>query len=432
LRAPWTATLFGLAIWLVAAVLLGVWFGAVAWWLVAALGIYLGYVLRQAYRIERALRSGAWPQWDATKGLWAEMFGRITNLRKKSRRRKKRYNQLLREIRESTGALADAGVLLNPEGEIVWFNRAATALLGLDRKRDRGQRIENLLRGPEFAKYLNAPTSEGVLIAGVLANTDRLMVQIIPYGQQQSLLIARDVTRQELLEKTRRDFVANASHELRSPLTVIAGYLDALQESGELPADWQSPVHEMQRQTERMTGILSDLLELSRLESARGEAGDTLVDVPALVERIVTARTRPNGPQLEIDSCAEAGLLGSEAEIYSIFDNLIGNALRFTPVDGRVTVSWLEDHGDGLFVVRDTGIGIPAEFLSRLTERFFRVDAGRSRDTGGTGLGLAIVKHALQRHGGELLVSSEVGEGAEFTCRFPARRLAHRGLICQV
>ncbi len=426
MREPWGSTLLRLLAWIGAAALLGLWFGGLAWWLVGALAIYLGYVLRQTYRIERALRSGSWPQWDVTTGLWAEMAGRLSALRRKSRRRKKRYNQLLREIRESTGALADAGVLLNPEHEIVWFNRAAIDLLGLDRKTDLGQRIDNLLRAPEFARYLCAPTPEPISIPGVLRATDRLSVQIIPYGRKQSLLIARDVTRQQLLERTRKDFVANASHELRSPLTVIAGYLDTLQDADEVPEQWRRPLAEMQRQTGRMTRILEDLIELSRMESAIGEADESYVDVRGLLERIVATRTSGDCAALQMDISADAGLLGSEAEIYSIFDNLIANALRFTPVDGTVRVAWRVDDTGANFVVSDTGIGIAEEFIPRVTERFFRLDPGRSRESGGTGLGLAIVKHALQRHGGELAISSRLGEGAEFICRFPLQRLAHR------
>ena len=426
MREPWGSTLLRLLAWVGAAALLGLWFGGLAWWLAGALAIYLGYVLRQTYRIERALRSGSWPRWDVTTGLWAEMFGRMSALRRKSRRRKKRYNQLLREIRESTGALADAGVLLNPEHEIVWFNRAAIDLLGLDRKTDLGQRIENLLRAPEFASYLRAPTPEPISIPGVLRATDRLSVQIIPYGRKQSLLIARDVTRQKLIERTRKDFVANASHELRSPLTVIAGYLDTLQDADEVPEHWRRPLAEMQRQTGRMTRILEDLLELSRLESSIGEAEESYVDVRGLLERIVATRTTDDCAALQMDISADAGLLGREAEIYSIFDNLIANALRFTPVNGTIKVTWSVDDTGASFIVSDTGIGIAEEFIPRITERFFRVDPGRSRESGGTGLGLAIVKHALQRHDGELAISSRLGEGTEFICRFPPPRLAHR------
>lgn len=426
MREPWGSTLFGLAVWVGIAAALGWWFGGLAWWLAGALATYLGYVLRQIYRFERALRSGNWPKWHGTAGLWAEMFEGMTALRRKSRRRKKRYNRLLREIRESTGALADAGVLLNPENEIVWFNRAATILLGLDRNTDLGKHIGNFLRSADFSSYLKGPTVEPILIPGVLRENDRLSVQIIPYGGRQSLLIARDVTRQELVERTRQDFVANASHELRSPLTVIAGYLESLQEADELPEHWLRPIADMQRQSERMTNVVKDLIELSRLESALGEAEESYIDVRALLERVVATRRLSEGPTLQLDISAEADLLGSEAEVYSIFDNLVANALRYTPAEGVVSVSWSADEAGASFLVSDTGIGIPEELIPRITERFFRVDPGRSRESGGTGLGLAIVKHALQRHGGNLEISSQLGEGAQFTCRFPPERLIHR------
>jgi two-component system phosphate regulon sensor histidine kinase PhoR len=239
-------------------------------------------------------------------------------------------------------------------------------------------------------------------------------------------MLIRDVTRQAKLEAMRKDFVANASHELRSPLTVISGYLDSMSEDAGVDPAWAAPVAEMRRQAERMNAIVHDLLELSRLESADKEAGEELVDVAgmlALMRKDALARpVRPREVTLTLDSTAK--LLGEEAEIHSAFSNLVANALKFTPADGRIEIRWWVDAAGGHLSVTDTGIGIAAEHIPRLTERFYRVDPGRARQHGGSGLGLAIVKHVLQRHGARLQIESEEGKGSTFTCHFPRRRVA--------
>jgi len=226
------------------------------------------------------------------------------------------------------------------------------------------------------------------------------------------------------LERTRRDFIANASHELRSPLTVISGYLDALAEGGELPESWEAPITETQRQVDRMTTILSDLIELTRLESSEDEAEYEFIDVRELLEPIYTEfSNRSKSPCLELQLDAELALLGNESEVHSIFLNLINNAVRFTSEDGHIQIQWCRDGAAAIFLVVDTGIGIQEEHIPRITERFYRVDKGRSRETGGTGLGLAIVRHAVQRHNGHLSIESQIGKGSTFGCHFPETRV---------
>jgi two-component system, OmpR family, phosphate regulon sensor histidine kinase PhoR len=243
------------------------------------------------------------------------------------------------------------------------------------------------------------------------------------------LLLARDVTRQMRLEAMRKDFVANASHELRTPLTVISGYLDTLADDPGLDAAWEGPVRDMRAQAQRMNAIIADLLELSRLESADGQAPHEPIDVPAMLERLrrdALSRTeRPRSISLEI--ATSRWLYGAASEVESAFTNLLVNALKYTPADGSVQMRWWADGDAVCFSVIDTGIGIPAEHIPRLTERFYRVDPGRSRDQGGSGLGLAIVKHALQRHGGWLDVHSSEGNGSTFTCHFPPQRVYEHG-----
>ena len=334
-----------------------------------------------------------------------------------------RYKRLLREVRECTDALQDGGIILNSAHEIVWFNSAVTTLLGFDPVRDRGQRVDNLIRHPDFVTYQEDPQGE-VVIPSPRDSERYLAIQLVPYGRGQSLAIIRDVTRQVRLERTRRDFIANASHELRSPLTVISGYLDALAEGGELPESWDGPITETQRQVERMTTILSDLIELTRLESSEDEAEYEFIDVRELLEPIYTEfSNRSKSPCLELQLDAELGLLGNESEVHSIFLNLINNAVRFTSEDGHIQIQWRRDDAAAIFLVVDTGIGIQEEHIPRITERFYRVDKGRSRETGGTGLGLAIVRHAVQRHNGHLSIESQIGKGSTFGCHFPETRV---------
>lgn len=423
----WVSHLLYSGAWLALAILAGVWLGNLAWWLVGALALYLAVTLRNLYRLDRALEQGA-PVPSDTRGLWAELFSVVVRLRAKSRHRKKRYRRLVREVRQSTRALHDGGIILNARNEIQWCNRAAVRLLGLNTATDIGQRIDNLIRNPDFVGHLEHPGGEPVGIPSPVVDGGQLSVQIIPYGKNQRLAIVRDVTREMRLERTRRDFVANASHELRSPLTVIGGYLDALAHDAEVLKGWQAPIAEMERQVARMTRILRDLIELTRLESSHGDAPRDFVDVAGMLKFIEREfASSPRAPEIGVRIGTDLALLGSEAELHSIFHNLISNAVRFTPADGSVEVYWERSGRGAIFSVRDTGIGIPEELIPRVTERFFRVDPGRSRELGGTGLGLAIVKHALQRHGATLSIESQPGEGSRFSCEFPDDRLAARG-----
>ncbi|MGH8310861.1 MAG: phosphate regulon sensor histidine kinase PhoR, partial [Steroidobacteraceae bacterium] len=264
-----------------------------------------------------------------------------------------------------------------------------------------------------------------VIVQPDAASERYLAVQIVPYGEGQRLLLVRDVSRQMRLEAMRKDFIANASHELRSPLTVISGYLETLSQDSALDSDLQVPLAEMRRQAERMTGIIRDLLELSKLEGDDREVVGRPIDIApllALLRKDVLARAEhPQEVRVRIDS--RARLVGDEPEIHTAFSNLVDNAAKYTPPHGSIEMRWWTDDGGGHFSVTDTGIGIPTEHIPRLTERFYRVDAGRSRATGGSGLGLAIVKHVLQRHGATLEIESTLGEGSTFTCHFPARRV---------
>jgi two-component system phosphate regulon sensor histidine kinase PhoR len=288
-------------------------------------------------------------------------------------------------------------------------------------------RVENIVRHPAVVAYLEDPDGRPPPRVQMPGHEERwLEFHLVsnPSGEQ-LLLLVHDVTSEARVDAMRKDFVANASHELRSPLTVIGGYLDAMEDDTTLDPVWREPVSEMRRQSDRMRGIVEDLLELSRLEARGGPAEKSPVDVAGLLAELskeVRSQAEP-APSMEVDAQAEACLLGSETELHSVASNLVSNAVKYTPASGSIAVRWWVDGRGGHLSVRDTGIGIPAEHLPRLTERFYRVDTGRSRRLGGSGLGLSIVKHALQRHDAWLEVESVEGKGSNFTCHFPSTRV---------
>ncbi|MGI9245314.1 MAG: phosphate regulon sensor histidine kinase PhoR [Steroidobacteraceae bacterium] len=397
----------------------------------AYLGAVLAWQTRNLVLFERWLRLRNLTRPPNLGGLWGQVVDVANRLYQRKRFHKRRVLTLLRELRSMTSAMPDGAILLSPSREIVWFNRTAGQWLGLRRKLDYGLRIDNLVRQPEFVDYVRGGGHGRAPRIAMPQLGDRTfdfsLITTSEWGLQ--LMIVRDVTTEARLESMRRDFVANASHELRSPLTVIGGYLDTLAEEPALDPAWREPVREMQRQSDRMRAIVEDLLELSRLEAGSSEAERVPVDVGGMLASIrdeVMARPeRPAEFTLRQDSAAR--LLGAESELHSIFHNLVSNAAKYTPAGGRVAVRYWTDAEGAHVEVQDTGIGIPASHIPRLTERFYRVDAGRSRKLGGSGLGLAIVKHALQRHAARLEIESEPGQGSVFTCHFPPQRIEQRG-----
>ena len=430
MAAMWTFALARLA----GILLLGLCIGLLvhpSWlWLLAAACLYLGWQLLNLYRLDRWLRMRSQLNPPNLGGIWGDIIGQVVRLHRRKQFHKQRLVQLFRELRRSTAALPDGVIILSSQHEIVWFNRQAARLLGLKRPIDIGLRVDNLIRAPEFVHYLHGEDFAMPLVIRPPAQVDLyLALQVVPYGAGQSLLLARDVTRQMRLEAMRKDFVANASHELRTPLTVIAGYLDTLSDDPSIDQAWAGPIRDMRAQAQRMNAIIAALLELSRLESTDGEAPRDPVDVPAMLERLYR-NALVNGAHerhVFLDLESVDGLYGAAHEIESAFTNLLVNALKYTLADGTVRMRWRLDEEGAHFLVIDNGIGIPAEHIPRLTERFYRVDVGRSRDQGGSGLGLAIVKHALQRHGGWLDVESSEGKGSTFTCHFPPQRVCHLG-----
>lgn len=393
--------------------------------MIAGLGL-LGWHLFNLYRLEHWLQTGDATEMPAGNGLWARVFARARFIDSRSKEDRKNYRRLLKELRAATKAFPDGGIILNSNDEIMTCNKAASKLLGLKRKRDRGQRIENFIRHPLFVSFLETGGDKETVEFPAPLGNQWFSCRLMPYGPGQRLLLVSDITQARKLETARTDFVANASHELRSPLTVLAGYLDVLRDDEQLPESWSQPVEEMCEQTERMSQLVADLLQLSKLESSAVSSMDRSVDIAAILSsaRKEALAIEPHPETIELDLQTDARLLGEESEIQSVVSNLVSNAVRYTPEEGKVMIRWSRDDKGGHLTVEDTGIGIAQDDVPRLTERFFRADSGRDRQQGGTGLGLAIVKYALKRHDAELEISSEPGHGSRFTCHFALQRVA--------
>jgi two-component system phosphate regulon sensor histidine kinase PhoR len=417
--------LWGLVALLAAGSLVGWIYGEPLYGFLFAALAGLAWQVRQMLLFNRALHTGNFDRFRIGEGIWQQIYSRFRYERDRGSRYKRLHLQVIKEIRRSTNAMPDGAVILDENNEIVVCNRAAKSLGGIKRKKDRGQRVENILRDPALTRLLRAnDATETADILSPVSDERWLNCRIVPYGIDQKLLLLRDVTERIALNRMRRDFVANASHELRSPLTVMTGYIDAMAEDAVLLRSWEQPVRQMQEQAQRMTRIVAELLELSRLEGSGSAPTDETVDVGRLLTGVCDGfREQDGSPEIDLAVESSARLRGNASEIESVISNLVSNAVRHTPAEGRVSLSWSTGPEGATLEVLDTGEGIAAEHIPRLTERFFRVDRGRARTDGGVGLGLAIVKHVLSRHEARLEISSERGVGSEFRCVFPAERI---------
>ena len=338
-----------------------------------------------------------------------------------------RLLRLLRAFRDAAAALPDAVVALDPDQRIQWFNAATGRLLGLRYPQDVGAHLTNLVRAPRFAEWLRDGARESLTDLPSPADANlRLSTRLIRYADQRALLVVRDVSPLMRLEQVRRDFVANVSHELRTPLTVVHGYLDMI-EPEQFP-EYEPILHELRSQSRRMTQIVEDLLTLSRLESGTELPQERVAMRPMLEAMRREAEALSQGAhEIVAELQGVHDLQGSAKDLHSAFSNLVSNAVRYTPAGGRITLRWESGAAQARLSVIDTGNGIPAQHLPRLTERFYRVSTSRSRETGGTGLGLSIVKHVLQLHQAHLDIASEPGVGSTFACVFDASRLLPPG-----
>ncbi|MEM9101532.1 MAG: phosphate regulon sensor histidine kinase PhoR [Pseudomonadota bacterium] len=406
------------------AVMLGSWLG-LTWQLVAT--VLVGYILwhlTQAYRLLRWLKDSKHRYPPESEGIWGDIFYLLFKQQQRNSRRQHDLLSIISQFKASTAALPEGAIVLGEFGEILWFNRSAKKLLGLSPAKDNGQRLVNLVRNPSFVSYVSkGDYSRSIEFPSSLNNEVILSVNITPYKGKQRLIMVRDVTRISKLEQIRKDFIANASHELRSPLTVISGYLETIGDSvSDFCPRYEKPVQQMIEQAQRMKSIVDNLLFLSKLENVKLSEFNEVVDIAALTETIIKeARSLAPEKQLDIDSkiASNQKLRGSSLELYSAFSNLVFNAVRYTPAHGHIQITWTSLAANSAeFSVTDDGIGIEAHHLPRLTERFYRVDDGRSREMGGTGLGLAIVKHVLERHHSALEIESVINQGSRFSCKF--------------
>jgi len=386
--------------------------------------------LRQLAALENWLTSPEVVSVPEGYGLWEEVFTRLNKMMRKQREAREKHAAALNQIEQATSALPEGVAILDDADHIEWCNPLAELHFGLDAARDVGQQITYLARQPEFVQYLSiANYSEPLILRGTRQDDLVLSVKVVSYGVNKKLLISRDITHLERIETMRRDFVANVSHELRTPLTVVNGFVETLQDMPKLDNDMsRRALQLMGEQTSRMEGLVDDLLTLSRLENSLNTLLEEAVDVPTLLQSLYqdgqALSAGKHVLKLELDCAAK--LQGNTGELRSAFGNLVSNAVRYTPQGGNIMMRWYE-HGDGqtTFSVSDSGIGIAPEHIPRLTERFYRVDRSRSRETGGTGLGLAIVKHIANRHQAHLDVVSEEGKGSTFSIVFPAKRHLH-------
>jgi len=361
-------------------------------------------------------------------GVWGEIYNGLYRQIKKQRKKQKNLNDKLRQFRDGAEALPDAALVLSKDFIIQWGNKKAQKLLGVRTSGDVGQRIDNLIRLPIFSKYLEAQNWETPChIVSPVNHEVHLELRFMAYGTDHFLFIARDVSKIRRLEEMRRDFVANVSHELKTPLTVVRGYVEMIQmEEDAFNPYWKKTFSTIESQVSRMDRLVEQLLVLSRTEINIDNHAQILVNVPELIEDLVEDSQWLNQESkhtITTDIDQTIGLLGFETELKSAFSNLLSNAIAYTNLNGNIHVTWKKYGNKMMYSVKDNGPGIGKQHITRLTERFYRIDKSRSRDTGGSGLGLAIVKHVLNHHHAELKVESELGKGSEFIIFFEAKSM---------
>ncbi|MGI4812427.1 MAG: phosphate regulon sensor histidine kinase PhoR [Janthinobacterium lividum] len=395
----------------------------------------LAFNVFQLQRLWRLLDAPAYGEIPSATGAWGEIYYRLHRLVKRFHLRFRDIENQHERFIEAIQASPNSVVMLDDNDQIEWCNAIAERHFGLDARRDVGQRLTHLIRRPEFISYLARMNYETELRMRGMGSDQQhvLAVQVFPYGDRRKLLLSQDITELVRTDDMRRDFVANVSHEIRTPLTVLAGFLETLRELPVSAAERSRYLDLMARQADRMQNIVKDLLTLARLEGDARPPTDAPIDMRELIEhlRLDAVALSGGAHQITVRAQASFDLVGARSEIESALGNLITNAVRYTPGGGSIGIEWIDEGSGGeggraVFCVTDTGIGIPPEHIPRLTERFYRVDRSRSRETGGTGLGLAIVKHVLHRHDAQLQVTSTPGQGSRFVVAFPAARLIPR------
>ena len=407
---------------------------------IVGLLIYLANHIYWLHQLQTWLKNPNLKTIPEGSSAWEEIFTALLQYERNNQLKQTQLNSALERFNLATNAMPDGLVILSANNEIEWCTPHAEIQLGLDFSTDKNLPIANLLRDSHFIAYLyNDEFSEPFKLKSWRNPDVSLEIQLIPFANKQKLLISRDMTQLEKVDIMRRDFIANVSHELRTPLTVVGGFLETLSDiQGAVPEAIKSYFAMMQDQTNRMRRIIEDLLTLSTIESNSEAPEEHEIDMPKLLISLQsdalslsqTLYKTKHKIQLQIDQ--KLNLNGAQEELQSAFSNLVSNAVRYTPKGGEITVSWALQNEQAIFSVRDTGIGIEQQYIDRLTERFYRVDRGRSRETGGTGLGLSIVKHILIRHQAKLEISSEIGTGSTFSVVFPKSRVIQTSQLKQI
>lgn len=428
----WIPAILRVSFIFVGAGILWRFFGPIVGLLFAVLGLFVLLVVQLHYlrRLASWLDNPSSAKLPDGWGAWTDIFSRLYKLRRGDEKNQAELAEWLARFRQAMSLLPDGVVIMDDVLFLEWCNPAAEQHLGLSNERDRGRRVTNLVRSPEFMDYIILGRYEQPL---TLSLRDRkLFVQIIPFENRRQILVTHDATESERIEMMRRDFIANASHELRTPLTVINGFLEIAYSQPNLdPQIRMSHLKLMTEQGQRMQNLVEDMLTLTRLESVEYPLRPERVNIPSLLDQVLQEAQALSGGKHNISLSVDGpDVKGSTEELRSAFGNLVSNAVRYTPEQGSISLAWQRGEAGPQFVVRDTGIGISAEHINRLTERFYRVDKGRSRETKGTGLGLAIVKHVLLRHDAALVIESEPGKGSTFTVKFPQKAVyeTERGL----
>ncbi|HCE2180661.1 TPA: phosphate regulon sensor histidine kinase PhoR [Vibrio parahaemolyticus] len=425
-RLTWKKLAWELAFFYTPWVIVGWIFGYMPWLLLAATALQLVWHLHNQVR----LSSWLWDEKRLTppsgSGNWESLFNGLYRLQQRQRRKRKELTNLIRRFRNGAESLPDAVVVFRAEGNIVWCNRLAQHLLGFHWPEDSGQPISNLIRTPDFIKYLNKKDFSEPLEMRSPLNVERMLeLRIVPYTEGEHLMVVRDVSQLKQLEGMRRNFFANVSHELRTPMTVLQGYLEMTEDPDMIVGPMWTKAHGvMMEQLNRMNSLVNQLLTLSKIEAAPMHELEDVVNVPAMLEVLEKEAISLSGDdqhKLKFDVDTSLRVLGDDDQLRSAISNLVYNAVKYTPPGANIHVRWYQTAQGACLEVEDSGDGIEPQHLHRLTERFYRVDKARSRDTGGSGLGLAIVKHALSHHDSHLEIQSEVGVGSKFSFVLPSR-----------
>ncbi len=429
-RLTWKKLAWELAFFYTPWIVVGWIFGYMPWLLLAAT------VIQLVWHLHNQMRLSAW-LWDEKRltppsgtGNWESLFNGIYRLQQRQRKKRKELTNLIRRFRNGAESLPDAVVVFRGEGNIVWCNRLAQHLLGFKWPDDSGQPISNLIRTPDFIKYLNKKDFSEPLEMRSPLNVERMLeLRIVPYTEGEHLMVVRDVSQLKQLEGMRRNFFANVSHELRTPMTVLQGYLEMTEDPDMVVGPMWSKAHGvMTEQLNRMNSLVNQLLTLSKIEAAPMHELDEVVNVPAMLEVLEKEAASLSGDQehkLKFEVDEKLRVLGDEDQLRSAISNLVYNAVKYTPAGAEINVRWYKTPQGACLEVQDSGDGIEPQHLHRLTERFYRVDKARSRDTGGSGLGLAIVKHALTHHDSHLNIQSQVGVGSKFSFVLPKRLMVY-------